>query len=49
MGRGLKVLIAIAVVAVIRYHAFPETIPGGFVVVDVFFVVSSFFDFILFI
>jgi peptidoglycan/LPS O-acetylase OafA/YrhL len=33
---------AVAVVAVVAYHAFPEFIPGGFVGVDVFFVISGF-------
>lgn len=33
---------AIAVVAVIGYHAFPSLFPGGFVGVDIFFVISGY-------
>ena len=33
---------AIAVVSVVLFHAFPEMIHGGFVGVDIFFVISGF-------
>ena len=33
---------AIAVVIVLIFHAFPENLPGGFVGVDVFFVISGY-------
>src|SRR5436309_13667674 len=33
---------AVAVLAVIGFHAFPRWVPGGFVGVDVFFVISGF-------
>ncbi len=33
---------AIAVAAVVAFHAFPQAVPGGFVGVDVFFVISGF-------
>jgi peptidoglycan/LPS O-acetylase OafA/YrhL len=33
---------ALAVLAVVGFHAFPELVPGGFAGVDVFFVVSGF-------
>ena len=33
---------AVAVLAVVAYHAFPQALPGGFVGVDVFFVISGY-------
>ena len=33
---------ALAVIAVVTFHAFPKVIPGGFVGVDVFFVISGY-------
>src|SRR6185369_11671839 len=33
---------AVAIICVIAFHAFPEIAPGGFVGVDVFFVISGF-------
>jgi peptidoglycan/LPS O-acetylase OafA/YrhL len=33
---------AVAILSVVIYHAFPELIPGGFVGVDIFFVISGY-------
>ncbi|MDJ0337725.1 acyltransferase family protein [Cryobacterium sp. PH31-O1] len=39
---GLDGLRALAVIAVVVYHFFPALLPGGFIGVDVFFVISGF-------
>jgi peptidoglycan/LPS O-acetylase OafA/YrhL len=33
---------AISVIAVVLFHAYPNALPGGFVGVDIFFVISGF-------
>lgn len=40
--RGLDGLRAFAVVAVLIFHLRPASLPGGFIGVDIFFVVSGF-------
>ena len=40
--RDIQVLRAVAVAAVVVFHAWPQALPGGYVGVDVFFVVSGF-------
>ncbi len=40
--RDIDGLRAIAIVSVVMFHAFPAALPGGFVGVDVFFVISGF-------
>ena len=44
MGYSLDIdgLRAIAVLAVVAFHAFPDVVKGGFVGVDIFFVISGY-------
>jgi len=39
---GLDGLRAVAVIAVVLFHFFPKLLPGGFIGVDIFFVISGF-------
>ena len=39
---GTDGLRAVAVLSVVAFHAFPERLPGGYVGVDIFFVISGF-------
>ncbi len=38
----IQALRAVAVVSVILYHLWPNRVPGGYIGVDVFFVISGF-------
>src|SRR3954465_1202422 len=40
--RDIDGLRAVAVLAIVAFHAFPRWVPGGFVGVDVFFVISGY-------
>lgn len=40
--KDIQALRALAVTLVVAFHAFPKAIPGGFIGVDVFFVISGF-------
>jgi peptidoglycan/LPS O-acetylase OafA/YrhL len=42
MIRSIQALRAVAVTAVVVNHYFPSRMPGGFIGVDVFFVISGF-------